>query len=101
MGARLLLPLTCAIAGLLALIAVGCDADDGDAAQDIAVIELRVWQSVGDPGELHATPRLPGSDWDAIGTMALAKDGRSAGYAAASVHHYSDLVVAGVGLRIW
>ena len=98
----LLLPLV--LAGLLALtslVAACDDAGDGDAAQDVVVIELRVWQSVGDPGELHATPRLRGSDWDAIGTMALAKDRRSRGFAAAAVHHYSDLAVAGVGLRIW
>ena len=99
MHARLLLPFV--LAALLALVAACDDAGDGDAAQDIAVIELRVWQSVGDPEELHATPRLPGWDWDAIGTVALPKDGRSAGYAYAAVHHYSDLVVAGVGLRIW
>ena len=97
---RLLLP-PFVLAALLAFAAACDDAGDGDAAQDVALIELRVWQSVGDPGELHATPRLRGSDWGAIGTMALAKDGRSAGYAAAAVHHYSDLVVAGVGLRIW
>ena len=97
---RLLLP-PFVLAALLAFAAACDDAGDGDAAQDIAVIELRVWQSVGDPGELHATPRLPGSDWDAIGTGALAMDGRWAGFADAAVHHYSDLVVAGVGLRIW
>ena len=98
---RTRLSLLLVVAALLAFAAACDDAGDGDAAQDVALIELRVWQSVGDPGELHATPRLPGSDWDAIGTGALAKDGRSAGFADAAVHHYSDLAVAGVGLRIW
>lgn len=93
---RTRLPLPLVLAALLALVAA---CGDGDAAQDVAVIELRVWQSVGDPEELHATSRLAGSDWG--GTMALAVDGRSPGFADAAVYHYSDLVVAGVGLRIW
>ena len=96
---RTRLSLLLVVAALLALAAACDDAGDGDAAQDIAVIELRVWQSAGNPEELHATPRLTGSDWG--GTVSLEKDGRSAGFADAAVHHYSDIVVAGVGLRIW
>ena len=99
MHARLLLPFV--LAALLALVAACNDAGGMDAAQDIAVIKLRVWQDVDYPEQLHVPLGLPGSARDAIGTIALVKDGRSTGYAAASVHHYSDLVVAGVGLRIW
>ena len=97
MRTRLSVPLV--LAALVLLVAACAACGDGDAAQDVAVIELRVWQSVGDPEELHATSRLAGSDWG--GTVALAVDGRSPGYAAAAVHHYSDLEVGGVGLRIW
>ena len=100
------------LAAVVAVLLTDNGDDDGGAVDTVTVdtvtIELRVWQRVDDPEELMATPRLLMSTprllsryWDAIGTVPLPRAGRSAGYADAAVHHYSDLVIAGVGLRVW
>ena len=96
----LLLPLV--LAALLALAASCDDAGDGDAAQDIAVIELRVWQSVGDAGEnLWVSARPEGGQWDEVGTIPFPLDAISEGYSPLSHYRYGSLAIADVGLRVW
>ena len=99
----LLMAFAGAIAALLASFGIGDTAlaESDDAGGETVVIELRIWQNVEDAEDVWVSARPQGGDWDTLGTVPFRLDSHWAAYSDSSVHHYKDLAIAGVELRVW
>ena len=99
----LLMAFAGAIAALLASFGIGDTAlaESDDAGGETVVIELRIWQNVEDAEDIWLSARPRGGRWDTLGTIPFRLDSHWAAYSDSSVHHYNDLAIAGVELRVW
>ena len=96
-----LLAATLLLAAMLLSAWVGKGLPLAEAADDAGgevIVELRVWQDVGNQENLHVSARLQGGRWDAHGTrpVQLRDDQSRLGR-----HRYDTLSIGGVELGIW
>ncbi len=98
-GARLKLAALAALACVLAFSASPAPTTaHGDHGSGTIAVDVRVWQHVGDPLELHVSARPAGARWDAFGTVRLHIDDQCA---AGGPYRYDDVPLPGARLRVW
>ena len=98
-GARLKLAALAALACVLAFSASPAPTTaHGDHGSGTIAVDVRVWQHVGDPLELHVSARPAGARWDAFGTVRLHIDDQCA---VGGPYRYDDVPLPGARLRVW
>ena len=93
-----------ALVALVALAALGGKAsaeDEGGSASGETIIELRIWQHIGDTEDVWLSARRKGGRWDALGTIPFPLVNHSSYRYVATFHRYADLAIGGVELRVW
>ncbi len=97
-GARLKLAALAALACAIAFTtAPGPTTAHGDHGPGTISVDVRVWQRVDNPLELHVSARPEGDRWDAFGTVPLHLDDQCA----AGGYRYDDVPLPGARLRVW
>ena len=94
-------------AAILVAIALWASACTSDAPQadsvvvDSLVIDLRVWQDVDEPRSLWLSARVSGHPDETLDKVPLANNQLTSAYVPDSRHWFSEIDVAGEGLRVF
>ena len=83
---------------LVALILFAGVGAAGAHGQHSVPVDVRVWQHVDDPLEIHISARPAGTSWDALGTIRLLLDD---GLSSSRGYRFGDITVEGVEVRVW
>ena len=100
-------PITAAMLVAIVVWLSGCTAPSGDTVVsetviiDTVIIDLRVWQDLNEPTSLWLSAQVPGHDEESLDKVPLANDRSSRAVIDVSRHRYTEVDVAGVGLRIF
>ena len=96
--------LLAALPALLAIVGVAATTvrAEGGAGDSTVLVELRIWQNVGDTQDIWVSARPVGGDWDELGTFPFpfAEDGTGRRWPPTDHYRAGQLAVAGVELTI-
>ena len=75
---------------------------EGSGTEDTVLVDLRIWQNVGDDQDIWVSARPAGGDWDELGTFQFqfAADGTGRRWPIYDGYRAGDLVVAGFKITI-